>query len=170
MVTPAVESMLREGLDEHRDLFKPTEPRHALVPWLTFRVESTYRRGGTVVELDGGLDLGNAAFAPAGMKTYVPDLLENYFTHSKLETDTQREVQSLESKDVRFVRVDLTSYDLCANFQPDSLGVVAGLQSADAAKLLRTFLAETQIALQPQDRHERGAVMARKAPLEHCGQ
>jgi hypothetical protein len=48
MVTPATESMLREGLDEHRDLFKPTEPKHALVPWLTFRVKSTYpaRRDG----------------------------------------------------------------------------------------------------------------------------
>jgi hypothetical protein len=52
------------------------------------------------------------------MKTYVVDLLENYFSHSKLETDTQREVQFLELKGVRFVGEDLTSYDVRSNFQP----------------------------------------------------
>jgi SAM-dependent methyltransferase len=131
MVAPAAESMLQEWLDEYGDLFKPTEPKHALIPWLTFRVESTFRPGGTVVDLGGGLDLGNGVLAQLGMNTYVVDLLENYFPHSTLKTDAQREVQFLESKGVRYVRADLTSYDLRENFQPDSVDVVCSYHALE---------------------------------------
>jgi SAM-dependent methyltransferase len=124
MVALAAQTMLQEWLDEHRDIFTPTEPRHALIPWLTFKVVSTYQPGGTLVDLGGGLDLANAVLAQLGMKTYVVDLLENYFPHSTWKTDTQREVQFLESKNVRFVRADLTNCDLRDHFEPDSVDVV----------------------------------------------
>jgi SAM-dependent methyltransferase len=131
MVASATESMLEGWLDEHRDLFKPTDPRHAVIPWLTFRVVSTDRPGGTLVDLGGGLGLTNAVLAQLGMKTYVVDLLENYFPHSTWKTDTQREVQFLESKGVEFVRADLTNCDLRDHFQSDSVDVVCSYHALE---------------------------------------
>ena len=131
MVAPGTESMLEEWLEEHRDLFKPTEPRHALIPWLTFRVVSTYRPGGMLVDLGGGLDLANAVLAQLGTKTYVVDLLESYFPHSTWKTDTSREVQFLESKGVQFVRADLTSCDLRDHFEPNTVDVVCSYHALE---------------------------------------
>lgn len=130
-VAVAAASMLDRWLTEQADLFPQTDARDVVVPWLTYRVTSTFLRGGTQVDLGGGLSLANAALAKLGMTTYVVDLLEGYFPHSSMRTDGKAQVAFLESQGVRFIRADLTRCNLLDHFEQESVDVFSSYHALE---------------------------------------
>jgi SAM-dependent methyltransferase len=131
VVATEAASMLDRWLVEHEDLFPQTDARDVVVPWLTYRVVSTFLRGGTQVDLGGGLSLANAVLAQLGMSAYVVDLLEGYFPHSSLQTDGTAQVAFLESQGVKFIRADLTNCNLLDHFDPDSVDVFSSYHALE---------------------------------------
>src|ERR1035437_7419419 len=130
-VTAEAAKLLTLYLDEKSALFRHTEAREVLVPWLTYRVRSTFRLGGTLVDLGGGLNLTNAVLAKLGMSVHVVDLLDSYFPHSTLQTDGLAQVEFLEGQGVTFHKTDLTSCDLRDYFGLESVDVVCSYHALE---------------------------------------
>jgi 2-polyprenyl-3-methyl-5-hydroxy-6-metoxy-1,4-benzoquinol methylase len=106
-------------------IFPSTDPLVALLPWLQFRIALTYREGGSLVDLGGGVSAATGVLARLGMQVTVVDMLDAYYVHSSLHSSVARQAEFLEKQGVRFVQRDLTQYLLTESFAPQSLDVVS---------------------------------------------
>jgi SAM-dependent methyltransferase len=90
-----------------------------------FRVARLYRRGGTLVDLGGGISAHNGVLAQLGMTVYVVDVLGDYWEHRDTEPSSiSREVRLLESYGVRFIHRDISTCDLTKHFADKSVDIV----------------------------------------------
>jgi SAM-dependent methyltransferase len=124
-------ALLSRWLRQHRELFPQTDAIDVVVPWLTFRIASTFERGGVQVDLGGGLNIANGFLAELGMTVWVIDLLEEYFPQSSMKTEGTEQVAFLESKGVQFIRADLVEFNLLDHFNPGSVDVVSSYHTLE---------------------------------------
>jgi SAM-dependent methyltransferase len=146
-------ALLSRWLRQHRELFPQTDALDVVVPWLTFRIASTFERGGIQVDLGGGLNIANGVLAELGMTVWVIDLVEEYFPQSSMKTEGTEQVAFLESKGVQFIRADLVEFNLLDHFNPGSVDVVSSYHTLEHLHHSpRRMLASSMKTLKPGGR------------------
>jgi 2-polyprenyl-3-methyl-5-hydroxy-6-metoxy-1,4-benzoquinol methylase len=91
----------------------------------TFRVRRLYRKGGTLIDLGGGISAHNGVLAQLGMTVYVIDMLDEYWEHkATAPADISQEIQLLKARGVRFIPGEISMYDLRRDFAESSIDVV----------------------------------------------
>jgi SAM-dependent methyltransferase len=126
-VEHAVDSWLRA----HRSSILLTDPIDVAVPWLVHRVHLSYSRGGSLVDLGGGVSPANGFLSEFGMHVTVIDLLNEYYPFSTVNSTVTKEVEYLAKMGVKFVEADLTSVDLRSLFDRESIDVVASYHTIE---------------------------------------
>src|SRR5437879_5732331 len=126
-VEHAVDSWLRT----HRSSILLTDPIDVAVPWLVHRVQLSYSRGGSLVDLGGGVSPANGFLSELGMHVTVIDLLNEYYPFSTVNSTVTKEVEYLAKMGVKFVEADLTSVDLRSLFDRGSIDVVASYHTIE---------------------------------------
>lgn len=124
-------ALLRRWLTEHEDLFPHTDALDVVIPWLNYRITSTFEQGGVQVDLGGGLNIANGVLAEMGMKVWVVDLVEEYFPQSSMHTEGTEQVAFLEDKGVQFIRADLVTCNLLDHFSPESVDVFSSYHTLE---------------------------------------
>jgi len=89
------------------------------------RVTRLYRKGGTLIDLGGGISAHNGVLAELGMTVYVIDMLGTYWEHkAAAPTNISNEVRILEACGTRFIERNISTCDLTKIFPEESVDVV----------------------------------------------
>jgi SAM-dependent methyltransferase len=113
-----------------------------------FRVKRLYRRGGTLVDLGGGIAAHNGVLAAMGMSVYVVDMLDTYWTHKATQpTSITDEVHLLEECGVRFIEQNISTCDLTKFFPRESVDVLTSFHCIEHLHSSPRILLESALAV-----------------------
>jgi SAM-dependent methyltransferase len=87
--------------------------------------KGVFRKGGTLIDLGGGISGHNGLLAEFGMTVYVVDLLGDYWENrAGAPSAIREEVKLLEACGVHFISHEISTYDLSEDFADNSVDVV----------------------------------------------
>lgn len=126
-----IEYAMSSWLMDHANSILLTDPIDVAGPWLADRVRLSYRPGGSLVDLGGGVSAANGFLSELGMHVTVIDLLNEYYPFSTVNSTVSKEIDFLANIGVRFIEADLTSVDLRSLFDKESIDVVASYHTIE---------------------------------------
>lgn len=127
--------------------FPSTDSQAVLTGSFSYRTALTYAVGGTIVDLGGGFSPLNGFLAESGMKVFVVDLLEEYFSHSTVTSPVTPLIEKLKQSGVEFISADLVEFDLRNRFAANSVDCVASYHTLEHLHHSPKRLLESAIAV-----------------------